>query len=81
MRRQLGFSLAAATVLLSLFVGVMAPVYATVAGQSQPLAFILMGSMILGAGIVLRVDRLPILARHPTEPVEPSELAINPENS
>jgi hypothetical protein len=67
--------------LLSLFVGVMAPVYAAVAGQSQPLAFVLMGSMILGAGVVLRVDRLPILARHPTEPVETSELALSPKDS
>lgn len=67
--------------LLSLFVGVMAPVYATIAGQSQALAFVLMGSMILGAGIVLRVGRLPMLARHPTEPLEVVELAPRMENS
>ena len=50
----------------------MAPLYAAIATQSLPLAFLAIGSVILLAGIALRVDRLP---QHlaPTDP--PLELA------
>jgi len=43
--------------LLSLFVALMMPVYAMLASRSLPLAFLVMGSVLLGAGILLRVER------------------------
>lgn len=43
-------------VLLNLFIAVMSPVYAMLAQISLPLAFIAMGSVILVAGLTLRVD-------------------------
>lgn len=42
----------------SLFVAVVAPMYAAVAIRSLPLAFVLIGSVIIIVGVVLRVDRL-----------------------
>jgi MFS family permease len=43
---------------LNIFVAVMGPIYAALASYSMPLAFVVMGSMILAAGTALRVDKL-----------------------
>jgi MFS family permease len=43
---------------LSLFIAVMAPAYAALATRSLPLAFLVIGTVILAAGLVLRVDRI-----------------------
>ncbi|MBZ0297350.1 MAG: MFS transporter [Anaerolineae bacterium] len=42
----------------SLFVAIMAPVYAALATRSLPLAFVAMGAVILAAAVMLRVDRV-----------------------
>ncbi|MCA9884902.1 MAG: hypothetical protein KC708_18120, partial [Anaerolineae bacterium] len=44
--------------IVSLFIAIVAPIYAAIATRSLPLAFLVMGSVILVAGITLRVDRL-----------------------
>lgn len=44
---------------VSLFVAVMAPVYASIAEQSLETAFITIGAVIIGGGLLLRVHRLP----------------------
>lgn len=43
---------------VNLFLAVVSPLYAAIGTRSLPLAFIVMGSVILIAGLVLRVDRL-----------------------
>jgi hypothetical protein len=43
---------------VSLWLALAAPVYAAIATGSLPLAFGLMGGVILLAGVLLRVDRL-----------------------
>jgi MFS family permease len=43
---------------VNIFVAVMGPIYAALATQSMPLAFMVMGGVILAGGIVLRVDKL-----------------------
>jgi len=45
--------------MVNLFVAVAAPIYAALASRSLPLAFMVMGSVILLAGVLLRADRLP----------------------
>ncbi len=55
--------------LVSLFVAIVAPIYAAVATHSLPLAFVVMGSVIVGASLLLRVDRLPFVG------VQPSQIA------
>jgi len=47
---------------VSLFVAIGAPIYATLAQQSLVLAFVVMGGVIMIAGVVLRVYRLPAVA-------------------
>ena len=47
--------------LLSLFVAVLMPIYAALAGRSIPLAFLVMGCVILFAGIFLRLDRVQLV--------------------
>ena len=44
---------------VSLFLAVMAPVYARLAQDSMAAAFVLMGGVIIGAGLLLRAHRLP----------------------
>lgn len=44
----------------SLFVAIVAPIYAMIAGYSLSVAFIVMGTVIVGTGIFLRVHRLPM---------------------
>ncbi len=44
---------------VSLFVAAMAPVYAALAQESMAAAFVLMGAVIIGAGLLLRAHRLP----------------------
>lgn len=44
---------------VSLFVAIFAPLYASIAQQSLTLAFMVMGTMIIVAGLLLRVFRLP----------------------
>lgn len=44
--------------LVNLFIALVAPVYAAIAMTSLPLAFVVMGGVILVAALVLRVDRL-----------------------
>lgn len=44
---------------VSLFVAAMAPVYATLAERSLAAAFLMMGAVIIGAGLLLRAHRLP----------------------
>lgn len=48
--------------LVNLFIAIMGPLYAALATRSLPLAFAAIGVVILTAGAVLRVDRLPLLA-------------------
>jgi hypothetical protein len=50
------------SMVVSLFVAVAAPLYASLATRSLPLAFVVMGSVILVAALLLRVDRLPFVA-------------------
>lgn len=45
---------------VSLFIAIAAPIYATLAQQSLVLAFLTMGGVILVAGLLLRVYRLPM---------------------
>ena len=45
---------------VSLFLAVMAPVYARLAQDSMAAAFVLMGGVIIGAGLLLRAHRLPV---------------------
>ncbi len=46
---------------ISLFVAVVAPVYAAIATRSLSLTFFVIGSVILIASLLLRVDRLPLV--------------------
>ena len=50
------------SMLVSLFVAVMAPLYAALGTVSLPAAFALMGAVIIGAALLLRVDRLGVAA-------------------
>jgi MFS family permease len=43
---------------MNLFIGIVGPVYAALGTQGLPVAFVAMGIIILGAGTVLRIDRL-----------------------
>jgi MFS family permease len=45
---------------VSLFVALFAPIYASLAQISPVLAFVVMGTVILTAGLLLRVHRLPV---------------------
>ena len=45
---------------VSLFLATMAPVYAALAGRSMAAAFVAMGAVIIGAGMLLRAHRLPV---------------------
>jgi MFS family permease len=51
----------------SLYVAGMSVVYGAVADRSLPLAFALIGGVLIGAALLLRVDKLPLLARRPTK--------------
>ncbi len=44
---------------VNLFIAIFAPLYASLAQQSLSLAFVTMGAVIVGAGLLLRVYRLP----------------------
>jgi predicted MFS family arabinose efflux permease len=44
---------------VNIFIAVVAPIYATIAGYSLPVAFAAIGSVIIAAGLVLRVYRAP----------------------
>jgi MFS family permease len=46
----------------SLYVAVIAPLYAALATRSLPLAFVTIGVVIIMAALALRVDRLPLVA-------------------
>lgn len=46
------------SMIVSLFIAVIAPLYAALAARSLSLAFVVIGSVILGAALLLRVDRL-----------------------
>jgi hypothetical protein len=43
---------------VNIFIAIMGPIYAALATQSMSLAFVVMGGVILTAGILLRVDKL-----------------------
>ncbi len=45
---------------VSLFVAIVAPIYASLAQVSPMLAFVAIGGIILMAGLLLRVHRLPV---------------------
>ncbi len=47
---------------VNLFVAARGPLYAAVAAQSLPLAFVAIGAIIIGAALLLRVDKLPDMA-------------------
>jgi MFS family permease len=49
------------SMIVSLFIAVVAPIYAALATRSLSLAFVVMGSVILGASLLLRIDRLPFV--------------------
>jgi MFS family permease len=49
------------SMVVSLFIAVAAPLYAAIASHSLPTAFIAIGSVILGASLILRIDRLPAI--------------------
>lgn len=46
----------------SLFIALMGPIYGAIGTRSLPLAFIIIGGVIITAALVLRVDRLPLVA-------------------
>jgi Na+/melibiose symporter-like transporter len=48
------------SMMISLFVAVVAPIYATIAGYSLSLAFAIIGIVIITAGLILRVYRAPV---------------------
>lgn len=50
------------SMIVNVFVAVVAPIYASLATRSLSLAFVVMGSVILGASLLLRIDRLPFVA-------------------
>jgi predicted MFS family arabinose efflux permease len=50
------------SMIVNVFVAVVAPIYAALATRSLPLAFAVMGSVIIGASLLLRIDRLPFVA-------------------
>ena len=47
---------------VNLFVAASGPLYAALAARSLPLAFVVMGAVIIGAAALLRVDKLPDMA-------------------
>lgn len=47
------------SMIVNMFVAVAAPLYAALATRSLPLAFVVMGGVILVAALLLRVDKLP----------------------
>ena len=49
---------------VSLFVALAAPVYAALAEESLSLAFVVMGAVIVAAGLLLRAHRLPAASRN-----------------
>ena len=51
---------------VSLFLALMAPLYAGLAQVSLELAFVVMGAVIIAAGLLLRVQRLPAGQTLPT---------------
>lgn len=53
------------SMIVNMFVAVAAPLYAALATRSLPLAFVVMGSVILVAVLLLRVDRLPSFIKTP----------------
>lgn len=56
------------SMVVSLFIAVVAPLYASIAAQSLSLAFVVMGSVIIGAAFILRVDKLPFVAAKAPSP-------------
>ncbi|MEO8397611.1 MAG: MFS transporter, partial [Chloroflexota bacterium] len=48
------------SMIVSLFLAVVAPLYAAIASHSLALAFVVMGGVILGASLLLRIDRFSL---------------------
>jgi len=56
------------SMVVSLFIAIVAPLYASIAARSLSLAFVVMGAVIIGASLLLRIDKLPFVAAKPPAP-------------
>ena len=59
------------SMVVSLFIAVVAPIYAAIGTRSLSLTFVAIGSVILVASLVLRVDRLPFTTAAKTPSPQP----------
>jgi fucose permease len=48
------------SMMISLFIAIVAPIYATIAGYSLPMAFLAIGTVVITSGLILRVYRAPV---------------------
>ena len=56
------------SMIVSLFIAAVAPLYASIAARSLSLAFVVMGTVIIAAAFILRVDNLPFVAAKASSP-------------